>query len=224
MARRFGAVGSQEISSWSMVIGSDANFILDGATDGDYGNSPFNALINGVPTATSVPYDTATGHVSLAVNLVLHNTTKNERVRVSGIGTPGASGTLTVEANSPDDASTWANNDVITTASQINTGRAGVYMDIDVTAFVAAGAHAIHLAMSGKYMSGGAEQFSLFHPYEAYAESKELLNIEHQATWLYSMGWLPLVWADSRAYITWCVLGSASRSQRVNLRYGGESG
>ena len=82
-------------------------------------DSPFDALINGNPTATSVVYDNDTRENSLpnpAVSpqfgkVILHNITRGNSRKITSVNF--ATNTITTESSSDD----WADNDIITIGS-----------------------------------------------------------------------------------------------------------
>lgn len=178
--------------------------------------TPFAAKVNGNPTSTSVPYDGDSQETSILPGMVLHNTTKNEKVKITDINT--ATNTITVEADSPDDANTWDDNDNITTASQTNTGRSGVYVDVDVTDFVPDGFDIAVFEFLAR--CNNAAHYFFIHPYEAYSSWKEV-SIETQVVggFFYRTAFMKIVTENARQYITFCQLSCAAADGRVNIRY-----
>jgi hypothetical protein len=202
-------------------ISPSTTMIVDGFAASDFSvSTPFTAKVNGNPTSTSVPYDTDTGEGSVGPNMVLRNTTKGKKVKIVSINR--TTNTITVAANSPDDADVWDDNDNLTTASATNTGRTGTYVDLDVTAWVTREGVAAIYQLSAKYISGTTESFVILHPWEAYDEAKEFATIQIQAFWQYQTGFGVLRWEGKRAYITvWLYMGAATVI-RPNVRYVGQ--
>ena len=178
--------------------------------DSDWADTPFDADIAGAPNATTVVYDGDSGEDSLGAGQVLHNTTKSQKVLIASANR--GTNTITVVADSPDNAGDWEDDDVITTASVVNTGRTGVFVDIDVTAAVTREGSAGIFQLNAKELPGGAGggQYIIMHPWTAYDAGKETLKVEMLTSWIYSMGILPLHWDGARCYVTVCVLGDAA--------------
>lgn len=137
--------------------------------------SPFSAVINGNPTATSVVYDGEAnenmfnGLSSGATwwgRIILHNTTRGNSRKVVSVNL--ATNTITTEDTTDD----WADDDVITCQSQTNA-QAG-YIDVDVSAEVPATTEAIFLFAAAKDNEAVLDQAraAFFHPYEAYDGGK----------------------------------------------------
>ena len=137
--------------------------------------SPFSAVINGNPTATSVVYDGEANENMLNGlasgagywgRIILHNTTRsNSRKIVSvDIGT----NTITTESSTDD----WANNDVVTCQSQTNVQTG--YIDVDVSAEVPATTDSIFIfaAFQDNENNSDDNRALYFHPYEAYDAGK----------------------------------------------------
>jgi hypothetical protein len=207
MSRRFGAIPTDEVcyGHASIYIHPSASMVWDPVGDAasPTGNI-FTALINGVPAATTVPYDTDVNEKGMSANMVLHNTTKGKKVRI--VSADLATNIITVEANSPDDASAWANNDSLTTASQTNTGRTGGFSDFDVTAFLTyTNSVAMFFQATLVQQSGTVGATMIGHPYQAYAQAQETFNLKAQVLLIYaasSLGLVPIVWENGRAYFT----------------------
>jgi len=203
------------------IIKPSTTMIVDGFAASDFSvSTPFTAKVNGNPTSTSVPYDTDTGEGSVGPNMVLRNTTKGKKVKIVSINR--TTNTITVAANSPDDADVWDDNDNLTTASATNTGRTGTFVDIDVTAWVTRDGVAAIYQLSAKYITGSAGAFVILHPWEAYDEAKEFATIELQAFWQYQTGIGVLRWETTRAYITMYLYVPGSTAIRPNVRYVGQ--
>lgn len=169
-----------------------------------YGSTPFTGSVNGNPTSTSIVYNVTAGENSIMPGQVIHNTTKGERVLITAVNY--GTNTLTVEANSPDDSDTWDNTDVLTTASQTNAGRAGIFVDIDVTPHVSGAVTGCVLA-SNWVRRNADDHFIVCHPYEAYDVDKELVVARLQDDTTHYEHWIqPLGVADSRYYFTMCLL------------------
>jgi len=209
MSRRFGAIPTDEVcyGHASILINPSATKIWtpDPGGDGWGLGGVFVGKINGNPTSTDVPYDTDTGEDSMSVNMVLHNTTKGKKVRITAI-TPGTNH-ITVEANSPDDADVWDDNDNLTTASQTNTGRAGLFFDLDVTAFITyTNAQAMFFQATLADSGVSSPATIIWHPYCAYAQAKETANLKLSkpaaSTYMAGNGIVSLTWEGAFCYIT----------------------
>lgn len=188
------------------------------------GAFPFTGQINGSPTSTSVPYDTDSNEQGLMVNQALHNTTRNEKVRITGVNT--STNTISVAANTPDDAASWSDNDAITTASQTNTGRGGTFVDVDVTDFVDGDLPAsIFACQMGHSQVGSPDKFLMFHSYETYSGAKEqALQGLVDGKWQYRLVVLPNLGDNNRFYITVSNLNwpsTATNFSRVGCNYVG---
>jgi len=145
------------------------------------GKSPFSADINaagaGGLTPTNVPYDGA-ANVNMFVGLqaydgsaywgqiILHNTTRSNSRKVVSVN---IFANMITTTSSTDD---WADNDVITTQSQINTQ--GGYIDVDVSAQVPATTSAIYIfaAFQDNENNVDNDRALFFHPFEAYDPGK----------------------------------------------------
>jgi len=150
----------------TLEVTTDALFSEDAM-----GTTPFTGKINGAPSGTSVTYDTDTGENSLTRyivaigKMVLHNLTRgNSRlIEIANIST----NVITTQSSTDD----WADNDDITTQSQVNT-QAG-YVDLDLSALLAATVTGIFVLVFF-YDSGAAGQVFRVHPYEAYNIQKAI--------------------------------------------------
>jgi len=137
--------------------------------------SPFSAVINGSPSATSVVYDGEANENALNGlasgasywgRIILHNTTRGNSRKIVSINL--GTNTITTESSTDD----WADDDVITCQSQTNAN-AG-YFDVDVSAEVPATTEAI-LIFAMHYDNEGnfdGNRGVNFHPYEAYNAGK----------------------------------------------------
>ncbi|KKL18702.1 hypothetical protein LCGC14_2472900, partial [marine sediment metagenome] len=169
-----------------------------------YDNTPFTGSVNGNPTSTSIVYNVTAGELSIMPGQVIHNTTKGERVLIEAVNY--GTNTLTVEANSPDDSDTWDNTDVLTTASQTNLGRAGCFVDIDVTPHITGAVTGVVLALNWVRRNAD-DHFVICHPYEAYDVDKEIVVARLQTDNTYYETWIqPCAVANGRYYFTLCTL------------------
>ena len=187
-----------------------------------YNNTPFTGSCNGVPAAkTTVAYNHTAGEDSIFLGQVLHNTTKGEQVRIVSIDT--GTNTITCDADSPDDATTWADLDVLTTASQTNAGRAGTFVDIDVTprVDVTAGDPSAIIMNIDVTNQNADVWFMIMHPFEAYDVNKEAAmkghTDEHFAQYT-----IPLGKSASRYYFTVVLTALAAANGFVISRLGGQ--
>ena len=156
------------------------------------GESPFDGVINGAPTATSVVYDGETKETMFTGlasgadkwgRIILHNTTRGNSRKVVSVNL--ATNTITTESSTDD----WADDDVITCQSQTNT-YAG-YIDIDVSAEVAATSEAIFMFAVIDDTEGNQDnsRYIMFHPYEDIDNGKRqwinanLANIKTQGVY-----------------------------------------
>ena len=156
------------------------------------GTSPFDGLINGGPTATSVVYDGETnetmftGLASGATRwgrIVLHNTTRGTSRKIVSVNL----GTNTIATESSVDS--WADNDVITCQSQTNA-QAG-FFDIDISSEIPATTDGIFLFVVLDDTEGNQDdnRYVMFHPYETYDDGKRqwingnLANIKGQGVY-----------------------------------------
>jgi hypothetical protein len=146
------------------------------------GDSSFEALINGNPTATTVAYDNQVRETSLPDIttyaqwgvVYLHNVTRGNSRKIIAVNT--ATRTITTESSSDN----WANNDIITIGSQTcvvaTGGHSYSYMfDVDLSAEVPGTASAVLIYTSTRNLSGTgstAQDTLLFHPYESYVVSR----------------------------------------------------
>ena len=152
--------------------------------------SVFSAVINGNPTSTSIPYDgdlkegmlagmSAYSETNFWGQIVLHNTTKGESVKIESVNT--ATNIITVTASSPDDSDSWDDEDVITCQSQTNT-QAG-YFDIDMDAHVTSTMTAINLFFLVGDSEGNYDgaRYIMLHPYEAFDLGKRFFTFATNA-------------------------------------------
>jgi hypothetical protein len=160
------------------IPGSNAQSILGHSGSS---SSPFSALINGTPSATSVVYDTDTNENFLGAmvwasqtntKVILWNTTRGTSRVVTAINT--TTNTITTESSSDS----WANNDAITTQSQTNT--AAGYCDIDVSGFLTANSVAIIFAAQILDTASGM-YYMQWHPFETYGGMKEVSLVSYTA-------------------------------------------
>ena len=167
-----------------------------------YGDTPFVGTINGAPTATTIVYTPTSGENSIFPGQVIHNTTLGERCLITAVNY--GTNTLTVEANSPDDASGWSNTDALTTASQTNVGQAGTFVDIDVTLVIASGSVVNGVALFMNWVRRNADDhFVSSHPYEAYDANKDFALVRAQDDTTQYAHWVQgVVAANSRYYFT----------------------
>ena len=226
MATRHGSIlSSNDISALGFYEYNSSVDTVMGKAGGFYiENTPFSGVINGAPTSTSVVYDGEANELALKFHrgIVLHNTTKGERVYIEDIDV--TTNTITVEANSPDDAGTWDNNDVITCQSQTNA-EAG-WLDVDVTPVIST-ALGVPLAIIMSIVVGfrNADNFSCaVHPYEAFNANKQLY-----LTWAGASPTLlrvnitvPLTAADSRYYFTLRAWNLAADNAQVVGAFAGQ--
>jgi len=209
VSRRFGAIPTNEVcyGHASVYIHPSANMIWDpvGVYPSWGTGNIFTGKVNGNPTSTSIPYDTDVNELALSPNMVLHNTTKGKKVRIVTANT--TTNVITVEANSPDDSDLWDDNDVLTTASQTNTGRTNGFSDFDVTALITyANSQAIFIQATLVDTGASSSATMICHPYETYVQAKETFNLKlpKPATlgYIAGTGIIPLTWEGSRCYIT----------------------
>lgn len=156
------------------------------------GTSPFDGLINGGPTATSVVYDGETNETmfnSLASGagywgrIILHNTTRGTSRKIVSVNV----GTNTITTESSVDS--WADNDVITVQSQTNA-QAG-FFDIDLSAEIPTTTDGIFMFAVMDDTEGNQDnnRYAMFHPYETYEVGKRqwinanLANIKGQGVY-----------------------------------------
>lgn len=179
------------------------------------GDTPFTAKINGAPTDTSVVYDTDVGENSVnrslgSGNLVLHNLTRgNSRLIIKVTRTTNTIAT----ASSTDD---WANNDDLTTQSQVNA-QAG-YVDIDFSGFVTASVTGIFILLFFKN-TGAIGEVVRLHPYETYSPPKSIPLWNKTAT-LFDTLLVPLPIISQR--ITLLVTASGADTVYLVLKYFGK--
>lgn len=224
MSTKFGAITSDkdvEDAGGVFQAQSSANLVF-GESGIWYDQSPFTGTINGNPTATSIVYNVTGGEQSILPGSVIHNTTKGERAYIEAVNY--GTNTLTVEANSPHDVDAWDNADVITTASQTNVGRGGIFTDIDVTPVIVGSSVVTGVVLFLNWVRRNADDhFVLTHPYAAFDGNKEvtimrLQNDEtHYAHWIQSVAA-----ADGRYYFTMCTLNLAADNGAGNCRIMGQ--
>ena len=183
--------------------------------------TPFIGTINGSPSATSIVYNHTSGELSISPGQVIHNTTLGERACITAINT--ATNTITVEADSPDDVSGWSNTDAITTASQTNTGRGGIFVDIDANRVLGgASVVALNLSLSGALRNADLH-FVITHPYEAYNVAKENTIMYLQDALNQYKQWVqPVEVVNSRHYFTMCFLLLAADNNTGQCRLQGQ--
>ena len=150
--------------------------------------SPFSADIaanggaGGNLSSTNIPFDGETNLNCLKGlrtgadrwgRFVLHNTTKTESVQI--VEFDESDKHLTVEADSPDDAADWAEDDVITLQSTTCT-QAG-YMDVDLGDEIADTEVVIYIQFEilDKSASSVAGRRIIVHPFETYDTGKRLM-------------------------------------------------
>ena len=187
-----------------------------------YGPTPFTGTINGAPTATTIVYNVTAGENSIMPGQVIHNTTLGERALIEAVNY--GTNTLTVEADSPHDVSGWANTNALTTASQTNLGRGGIYTDIDVTSVIAAGSAVTGVVLSMNWVRRNADDhFILTHPYEAFSANKENIVMRLQNAESHYDNWVQSVTeTDGRYYFTFCTLNLAADNGAGNCRIQGQ--
>lgn len=222
MSTKFGAITTdKDVEDTGGVF--EAAFSADaiwGESGVWYENTPFVGTVNGNPTSTSVVYNHTSGELSISPGQVLHNTTKGERVRIEAVNT--GTNTITVEANSPDDSDTWDNTDALTTASQTNAGRGGIFVDIDVTPFLGGRvATALNCQLSGGRRNADAH-YVITHPYVAYSLTKENVIAYFQDDLVQYKHFIqPVAPADDRYYFTMCFLALAADNNNGRCRLQG---
>lgn len=103
--------------------------------------------------------------------IVLHNTTKGESCKI--VSADLTNNVLTVTANSPDDVSSWSDNDNITTESQTNLGTSLEFYDVDLSDSIPETATSIVLfiAMNNNGIYHTSNNCFL-HPYETFDQGK----------------------------------------------------
>ena len=209
MSRRFGAVPTDETVHGlvGLYINPNATKIWepDKSGDGWAIPGPFTGQVNGNPSSTSVPYDTDVAEQSICPFMVLHNTTKGKKVKITDVDT--GAGTIAVEANSPDDADTWDDGDVLTTASQTNTGRTAGFADFEITDFLSGAlVHGMFFQATLAGNNANDPATMIVHPYAAYSQAKETFNLKsvQSAAFAYSAGFglVAVTWENGRAYFT----------------------
>lgn len=172
LSQAFGASSARLANIIPTPIGGEIFRISNAAA------SPFGGLISGSPSATSVVYDNDTNEgmfngLSAYTGstqwgkIILHNTTRGNSRKIEAVNR--TTNTITTESSTDD----WADNDVITVQSQVNT-YAG-YFDIDLSDFIASTVVAILVSALHWNKSGGAVALAVFrtHPYEDRDVGKE---------------------------------------------------
>lgn len=158
------------------------------------GESPFDGVINGNPTATSVVYDGDSKETMFTGlsgydgstywgQIILHNTTRGNSRKIASVNV--ATNTITTTSSTDD----WADDDVITCQSTTNT-QAG-FFDVDVSAQIAATTEAILMFAVIDDTEGNQDnsRYIMFHPYESYNSGKRqwinanLANIKGQGVY-----------------------------------------
>lgn len=139
--------------------------------------SPFSALINGVPNATTVVYDTDTNEASVAGlysgagywgRIMLYNSAKGTYRKIVSVEI--STNTITTESS----IDTWANDDAITTQSQTNT-EAG-YFDVDLSTNISASATVLNVSTLYRDLDKSAydsERSLRVHSYSAFNDGKK---------------------------------------------------
>ena len=186
-------------------------------------NTPFVGTCNGdPPSSTSVPYNHTSGENSMGPGMVLHNPTKSEKCYITAVNQ--ATNTITVEANSPDDCSTWDNGDAITTASQVNTGRSSAFCDIDITNFVTSGTKPTGCIINFTVLLQNSDTYHLvFHPYEAYDVDKEMAVDVVSSSTVYKQRIVPVTEDEhGRFYFTIALINLSSNNAYIMFRWGGQ--
>lgn len=188
------------------------------------GNTAFHGTINGTPTATNVPYTPTSGENSLAIGAVLHNTTKGELVRISGVDEPGNN--ITVDANSPDDASTWSNTDAIETESQtVTTDPDGEYVDIDATAHLSiTKGTPIAIVMGVTTSQRNADAYNdRLHPLVAFDLNQAITTRGSVGDGAErAMYIVPLVKVGSRFYFCYSMFNLSADNGHISMQFGGQ--
>lgn len=138
--------------------------------------SPFSALINGTPNATTVVYDTDTNEASVAGlysgagywgRIMLYNSAKGTYRKIVSVEI--STNTITTESSTD----TWANDDAITTQSQTNT-EAG-YFDLDLSTNIPASATVLNVSTLYRDLDKSAydaDRSLIVHPYVTYDDAK----------------------------------------------------
>lgn len=226
-----GPTGTPPASSGYFKPGSSATPYIDASVTTTMQNTPSAGTISGAPVnngdgtyTVTVTGFTAAEMSAIIPNIVLRNTTRNTKARITAVHRT-ATTTITVANNQPGDVSAWANTDALTTASATNTGRAGVFVDFDVTTNLSASSIALNALLQCQSITAVAGRFVIFHPYSAYAASAEVLVLNAPTVtglWLYIQGLIPVTWESSRAYVTMAVLGSTTDNFQIGMQYAGE--
>lgn len=188
-------------------------------------DSSFSALINGLPSGTSVAYDTVVGNEDSIVpvattqigKLVLRNTTRGTSAKISTVNT--SANTITV--TSADDISGWADNDVITVNSATCVAASTpYYFDLDLSGFLPATAAAVVLQWSFKDSGTAGSYVAILHPYEAYADMKtKAIRTQLASAWMQSGADAVIPVISQKVCVNWDASGSATAS--VYLRISG---
>jgi len=191
LSQDFGASSARLGNPIIVPISGEAFRVATAAT------SPFSALINGDPSATSVVYDGETNENNLKGltsgasywgRFILHNTTRGNSRKIVSFNE--ATNTIPTESSEDD----WANNDVITLQSQTNTTVG--YIDVDLSAEIGSNVVAV-LLFASILDSSAAPQVNrgfFFHPYSAYDSGKRFWTfaaLASEATT--AQFWLPVI-------------------------------
>jgi hypothetical protein len=180
-------------------------------------SSGFTALINaggtGGLTATNVPYDGDAGELFLASvtygsmsgKMVLWNTTRGTSRIITAINTTNNNITTVSSSDS------WADNDVLTTQSQVNT-QAG-YFDLDISNYVSA--TSVGVAFQAQvYDIVAGFYYMQWHPYETYADAKVAGLVTNLASsWIFVFYVVPVI----SQKITMNIVSSDHFSSRVKF-------
>ena len=149
-------------------------------------DSPFAGVINGNPTATSVIYDGDTREDMFKAmstytgsdywgQIILHNTTRSNSRKIVSVDL--VTNTITTSSSTDN----WADDDVITVQSQINTETR--YFDVDISDFVPATTSAIWMFAVMRDNEGNldANRYICFHPFSTYTVSKRSMIVSNVA-------------------------------------------
>lgn len=146
--------------------------------------SLFTGTINGSPSGSTLVYTPVSGNENVLVpastsqlaKMRLYNSSRGEYLLISNTNT----GTNTITFTSAVPAG-WVNGDTLTTASASVTGGGFSWVDLELTSGDYVGKTSVFLYMS-MTDSGGAGQFFLAHPFEAFAASKLTATVITQTT------------------------------------------
>jgi hypothetical protein len=185
---------------------------------------PFTALINGTPTTTSVVYDTdvnedmfkgllAPSGADRWGRIMLYNSTRGTYRKIVSVNL--TTNTITTEASTD----TWADNDSLTTASQVCTGSSG-FFDVDLSAKVGTKIVAVLCSWKLKDKSGVDQdgRTNIIHPYEAtdwgkigIVESAAALQSDTGAFWMPVISQKMCVWFrnSTDSAIFWTIMATA---------------